>query len=207
MNDQSQPRQTYPHQTIAWAKQRLTELDAIISEAEKSADKLKGSISSEADKALARLKASRLRIQKHYDDLRTETDEVKRVTKEGQAALDSEWVEVESTLQSFLTAVAAQAGTVRDMVVARVQAQRQSWEASLQGLRDQTAEAVEKGRRDLDTAIRRLSDEVEKFQAKIGEAKSAGDESWQAVKNGLAEAKSAYDRTITKIKDTVSRVL
>jgi len=194
---------SYPHETIAWAKQRLDELDAIISEVEKTSKDLSGSVRAEADAALARLEASRVGLQKSYDALRTETEDLKRTAED---ALDNEWVEVETSFRSFLGALTGQADTVRGIVAARVEAQRQAWDNSLKGLRDQAAETVDQARGDLDAAIKRLSDEADTFQARIGEVKDARDASWEAVKSGLAEAKAVHDRTIDKIKGAFAKL-
>ncbi len=179
----------HTHETVAWAKQRLDDLDAIISEVEKTSDKLKDSARREVDAVLVRLKTSRDTIQKIYDDLRDEAKSVKGSVEGIQDALEAEWVEVESVFQTYLAAVSDRAESTRDVVVARARAQRRSWEASLKALRDQAADAVETARGEFDTALKRLSDETEKFQARIGEAKDAGDESWKAVKGGLADAR------------------
>lgn len=200
-------KQISAHEAVAWAKQRLDDVDAIISEVGKTTGKLKDDARLEADAALTRLQASRAKLQNYYDQLSAETDAAKSGAKEAQDALEAEWVEIESSFQSFLSAAKDQAKTVRDVVAARAQAQRKSWEASLKDLRGQAEEAVEKARGELDAAIKRLSDEVEKFQSRIGEAKDAGDESWTAVKAGLVDAKAVHDRTIQTIKGAFSKLL
>lgn len=197
----------HTHEAVAWAKQRLDDLDAIISEVEKTSNKLQDSARKEADAVVQRLKASRGTIQKIYDELRDEANAVKGGVEGIQDALDAEWVEVESAFQTYLAAAGDRAESTRDVVIARTRAQRQSWEASLKALRDQAADAVEAARSELDAAIKRLSDEAEKFQARIGEAKDAGDESWKAVKGGLVDARAVHDRTIQKIKDAFSKLL
>ena len=202
MSDQSNA-----HQAVVWAKQRLNDLDTMISEAEKSADKLKASASKEAEIALARLLESRHRLQKYHDDLRAQADAAKRGAENIQDAIEAEWVEVETAFQSFLSVVEGHANTARDIVAARVKNQRQSWETSLKDWRDRATETVEKARGELDAAIKRLSDQAETFQSRIGEAKDAGDESWKAVKIGLADAKAVHDRTIQKIKDAFAGLL
>ncbi len=198
---------SYTHETVAWAKQRLDDLDTIISEVEKSADSLRESTRKEADRALARLQESRVKLQKYHADLRVEADGVKRSAEDVEKALEAEWVEVESAFQSFLSVARDQTDTVRGVVVARARAQRHSWEASLNDLRDQATEAVEKAGQEFDAAIKRLSDEAEKFQNRIGVARDAGDESWKAVKSGLADARAVHDRTIQKIKDAFSKLI
>jgi hypothetical protein len=199
-------KQSYAHETVAWAKQRLDDVDAIISEVEKTTDRLADGARKEAEAALTRLRESQVKLQQYFDELRAEANAVTRGGEEIQDKLDAEWVEVEGAFQSFLSAAKDHAETVRDVIVARAQAQHQSWEASLKDLRERAEDAVEKARGEWDVAIKRLSDEAEKFQARIGDAKDAGDESWSAVKTGLAEAKTVHDRTIQKIKDAFSKL-
>ena len=198
---------SYPHETIVWAKQRLDELDALISEVEKRSKDLSGSVRAEADAALARLEASRASLQQSYDELRAEAEALDRTAEDLQDAFDAQWVEVETAFQSLLGALAGQAETARGIVAARVEAQRQAWDNSLKRLRDQAAETVDTARGELDAAINRLSEEAERFQARIGEVKDAGDTSWEAVKSGLAEAKAVHNRTIDKIKGAFAKLL
>lgn len=200
-------KQSPAHDTVSWAKQRLDDLDATISEVEKATDKLKGDARAEADAALARLKASQAKVQGYYEQLRAQTAAVKDRAEEAQGALEAEWVEVESAFQSFLSAAKGQANTVRDVIAARAEAQRKSWETSFEQLRGHAEGVVDKARGEFDAAIKRLSDEAEKFQSRIGEAKDAGDESWSAVKDGLAEARAAHARTIEKIRGAFSKLL
>ncbi|WP_142627690.1 hypothetical protein [Rhizobium sp. P007] len=201
MSDQSHAREA-----VVWAKQRLDDVEAIISEVEKTSGRLKDTARRDADAALARLKASRGTIQKIHDGLRAEAETAKGRAEDIQEALEAEWVEVESAFQTYVSAAKDQAEVVREVVAARAKAQRQSWKASLTALRQQAADAVETARGEFDAAIRRVSDEAEKFQARIGEAKDAGDESWKAVKGGLADARLVHDRTIRKIKDAFSKL-
>jgi hypothetical protein len=199
--------QTNAHEAVVWAKQRLDDLDTMISEAEKTTDKLKASANKEAEIALARLQESRHRLQKYHGELLAQADAAKRGAENIQDAIETEWVEVETAFQSFLSVVEGHANAARDIVAARVKAQRQSWEASLKDLRNRATETVEKARGDLDAAIERLLDQAETFQSRIGEAKDAGDESWKAVKSGLVDAKAAHDRTVQRIKDAFAGLL
>ncbi|MBG3876459.1 hypothetical protein FVW20_05295 [Desulfovibrio oxamicus] len=200
-------KQSYAHEAVAWAKQRLDDVDAIILEVEKATGRLADNARKEAGAALARLKESRAKQQKYYDELRAEVHAVAGGVEKIQDALETEWVEVEAAFQAFLSASKDHAETMRDVVVARAQAQRRSWEASLKSLREQADDVVETARGELDAAIKHLSYAAEKFQTRISEAKDAGDESWTAVRNGLSQAKAVHDRTIQKIKNAFSRLL
>ncbi|WP_414463590.1 hypothetical protein [Hyphomicrobium sp. DY-1] len=198
--------QAATHDAIAWAKQRLDELDSVVSEIEKSAESMKGDFRKSADSAIAKLQASRAKLEKTLDDLRAEPDGLKLDAKKVQGVLDAEWVEIEASIQDYLTAVKSQASAVQGVLVARAAAQHQAWEATLQSLRAQASAIVEKATGELEIAIQRLTQEADKFQSKIGAVKGAGDESWNAVKSGVAEAKLAQDRAIQKIRDAFSKL-
>lgn len=196
MTEQSNTREA-----AAWVKQRLGELDAIIATIEKSAAQLKESSHKEVQFTLARLQQSRSRIQSYSDNLRNEVDAARLHAGEALKSVEDEWLDVEVAFQHFLSTASGEAQAVRDALAARAHAQRQSWEQSLKDLRGQAREMVEKAREEFDEVYRRLSDEAEKFQGRIGDARDAGDESWKALKAGLAEVRDVQSRTFTKIKE------
>lgn len=198
---------SYAHETLAWLKQRLDDADTMISEVEKTADKLKASARKDADIALARLKASREALLKLERDLHARAEAVRDDVGDIQEAVEKEWIEAETAFQAFLKAAQDQADSIHNVIVARAKAQRKSWENTQKAMREQVTHTVEKARAELDTAIKRVSDEAEKFQTRIGDAKDAGDESWKAVKAGLADARAAHDRTIQKIKDAFAKLV
>ena len=154
--------QSYVHQTIAWVNQLLYETDAILSEVEKLAADIKEDSRKQADAARGRLTKSRALLQRYYDVLCVQADTVNLVTVEIQDKLEAEWVEVESALQQFVATTKDQVKTMRSIVVVRVRAQRQAWQDSLKDLCDQTDDAVEEARGELEAAINRLSDEAGK---------------------------------------------
>ena len=198
--------QSFAHENITWAKQRLDEIDAVISQAEKSAGEFKEKTHADADRALSRLRDSRAKLEQALDQLRTQADAKKEsAVSQAQQALEDEWVEAESAFQAFLAAVGEQTEIARNAIAARAKAQRKSWQSALNDLHAQVTATVEKASEEFDAAIGRLSAEEEKAKAKIGQASSAGDETWQAIKTGLAEAKAVHEKTIKKIAEALSK--
>jgi hypothetical protein len=191
------------HESIGWAKTRLDELDAIITEANKTTDELSASVRHEANVALGRLLAAREKLQKHYERLRAIEEVLLHMTAEATDLFQEEWIDVESALQALQSASKNQTNTLSELIGARLKAQREAWEASASTLRDRVAKTIETAHSDFDAAARRLSDEVERFQSRVGGAK---DESWKALKSGLADAKAVHDRTIRKVKDALSKL-
>jgi hypothetical protein len=191
---------------VAWTKQRLDELDEVLFEADKAVDSLKDSARENGERELERLRRCRDKLRKLHGRLRTEAETAQRGAEEIVDAFETEWMEVEAALQSFLS-VNTERDVWRRVVGVRAQAQRQAWEASVEDLRHWAAEVVDKTRGEFEEAIKRLSDETEKLQNRIGVARDAGDQSQEAVKSGLAAAKAAYERTTQRIKEALPKLL
>jgi vacuolar-type H+-ATPase subunit I/STV1 len=195
----------FVHETIAWAKQRLDEIDAMIAQAEKSAGDLNENARADADRALSRLVGSRAKLKQLLDELRTQADAAKNTVSQAQQALKDEWVEAESAFQAFLASAGDQTEIARNAIATRAEAQRKSWQAAVNDLRGQATAAVDKASDEFDAAIKRLSAATENAKAKIGHVSSAGDETWQAVRAGLLEAKAVHEKTIKKIAEALSK--
>jgi ElaB/YqjD/DUF883 family membrane-anchored ribosome-binding protein len=192
------------HEVLAWGKQRIDELDAVISKLEISAEKLKETTRKDADAALDKLKAARARLRSAVDELRSDVAVTKQRVEEIGNVIEGEWIEVESIFQTYLETGKAYVEEVRELVLARVQVQRQAWEASYQDLRARATDAAEKSRAEFDAAVERLSGELEKIKEKFGEVKEIREESWEAVKKEFVDIKAVHERAIQKVKDAFS---
>jgi prefoldin subunit 5 len=123
--------------------------------------------------------------------------------------------EIEATLVSFDNAARTLKNDARaeaDLAVVRIRATRDAFKASVDDLRANAAAVREAAGNtyaslgaEWDAAIRRLAVETEKAKAKFGKASGVGDESWKAVKSGLEEAISIYDRTWKKISEAIAK--
>ena len=119
--------------------------------------------------------------------------------------------EIEATLVSFDNAARTLKNDARaeaDLAVVRIRATRDAFKASVDARRADVKEVAGNTYASLgaewDAAIRRLAVETEKAKAKFGKASGVGDESWKAVKSGLEEAISIYDRTWKKISEAIA---
>lgn len=90
------------------------------------------------------------------------------------------------------------------MIIARAEAQRESRQSSLQSVQATASDVIEQARGEIDAAIRRLTVETEKAEAELEKTSAVGGESWKAIKSGLEEVISVYDRTWKKISETIA---
>lgn len=182
------------HRSIAWSKQKLDELDATITELDGLAKNLQGDARGKADKAVDRIRSAR-------DAFKTEVDAAGKAVKgsvaDVQHNLDDDWVEAELAFQGFLAAAAGDASLAKSAILARAEAQRKSWLAGLDRIRDSATSAATAARSEMDAAVQRLAGEA-------GKVSTAGDESWKAIRGGLAEVGAVNERTFKKIVDALA---
>lgn len=198
--------QSFAHESIVWTKRRLDEVDAMVTEAEKAANELQETARANADKALIRLRQSQAKLKAQVEILQAQADETKSAALMAQKAMEEEWVEVEQAFQAFLASAGEQSDVARKAISARIEAQRTSFESALNDLKAQAQAAVEKAGAEFDAAVARLSEETEKTKAKIGQASSAGEETWAAIKAGIAETKAVHEKTMKRITDALAKL-
>ncbi len=189
------------HENLQWTKQKLDEIDAMLAALEAAVATLTSDARKQADHAIARLQAERKTFKAKVDAARSDAEAVKGITDDAFKKLQPQWVEVELAFQAFLTAAAGQAEVVQKTLAARAEAQRKSWEASVDSVRAAAAEAADQARREVDAAIHRLATET-----KLDRVSTAGHESWKAIKSALEDTVAIYDRTSKKITDAVAKI-
>jgi hypothetical protein len=99
-----------------------------------------------------------------------------------------------------------------DRAIVRIRATRDAFKAAVEPLRADVAavrEAADNTYASLaaewDAAIHRLAVAAEKAEAKLWKASAVAGESWKAIKSGLEEAVSVYDRTWKKISEAIAK--
>jgi hypothetical protein len=195
------------HEYLTWAKQKLDEIDSTLATLDSSVGALEKDARTQADRAITRIRTARDAFKAKVDAaVRSDFAAAEAITKEAQVGIEAGWTEVELAFQDFLAATASHASIVKNALAARAEAQRQAWQSSLQAARATATEVVDQARGEADTVIRRLSAEAQKAEATLGQVSVAGDESWKAIKVGLEEAISIYDRTWKKISDAIAKI-
>lgn len=202
------------HRSIAWSKQKLDELDALLTELDASAAGLKDKAKADADRALDRIRAARDTFRTYVADARADVagaaeagaSKARRVVDEGREDLEKEWVEAELAFQSFLSSAAVDASVARKALAARVKAERHALDASLDEIAGEAGAAIDAARKDFDTALGRLEKEADKAQTGADKISAAGAEAWSAIREGLKEAHAVHAGTARKVADAFARL-
>jgi hypothetical protein len=191
---------------LEWTKQKLDESAATLAKIDEAVAKLTETANDQTQAALAQLKTAREAFKVKADELRADLGASKQVTDSAFAAVTAQWTEVELAFQKFLGTAGDQAGLVKDALTARAEAQRQSFQSSLETIHTNAASAIEQGRKDVESALRRWTEETEKtLGPKLTQLSAAGDETWNALKAGLDETAAVYEKTWARISQAFSK--
>jgi hypothetical protein len=201
------------HDGIEWGKHKLNELDSMLASVEGLAVTLTANARRGADAAAARIAAARNALKTKFDAARAQAPDVKAVADQTYVGLQTEYANAEAAFQEFLTAAAGQADVVAKALAARLDAQRKLWQTTVDSRKKAVSDAVDQARAEVEASIRRLDAETEKrigleakdAAAKLGKVSAAGEESWKAIKSGVDEVRSVFDRALKKISDAVDK--
>lgn len=199
-------KESRAHEQVEWTKQKLDEIDAILAALEESINDVSTDTRAQAEQAVAQLKAARASASKRYDALQADIAAARKIADDTYEKFKADWADAELAFQQFINAAGGQIEIARKTVTARAEAQRQAWDRSIAAVRSSASEALEEGQREFNTAIERLSAARSKVEAKAGQAASAGDETWQAINNGIDEARAVHERTWKRISDAFAKL-
>jgi hypothetical protein len=192
---------------LEWTKQKLDESAATLAQIEEAATKFSVEASAKAQEALVQFREARDSFKTKVDALQSDLGASKEVTDAAIAAASAQWTEVELAFQQFLKTSGDQASVVKEALAARAEAQRQSFQTSMQSIQANAAAALEQGRKEVESSLRRWTEEAEKtLGPKLNQLSAAGDETWSALKTGLDETAAVYEKTWSKITQAFSKV-
>lgn len=197
------PKSSHAHEQLEWAKQKLGEIDATLASLENSVAGLNRDARADVEQALAKIKTARKAFSEKADTLRTDA---KEAGEEAYAALEAKWTDVELGFQDYLTAAAGQADSVRKALVVRGEAQRVSWQKSLDVVRSSASEAIERARGDIDAIAAQLAETATKAEANLGKVSASGNESWKVIQHAIEETRAVHERAWKKISESFAKL-
>jgi hypothetical protein len=192
------------HATIEWAKARLSEIDATIKTLEQNANKLNNDARKQADENLQKLRtireAYRAKIEGTFADARQQTE---AQIGETRAALEARWNEFEHDLDGYLATINSEVSLRRAVFLARVKAEELYWQQTIAELKTSvTAVAVER-RAAIEAKIAELQASADAAKTRLATLDQAGGEAWSALRDGLTDARRAFDKTQEAVRTAI----
>lgn len=185
----------------AWLRQRLADLDAIITEGEKATADLQDAARSQAEAALERLRASREKLQALRDDIRAQTETLEQRGDEVIDRIEAQWAEVERGFQALLAELGDTADRASALLAARAKAQQDAWTTSLHDVRQEANQALDAARDDFDAALRAIEAQFDSLKVR---ALQVGDAAWDGLTQAVAKARASHARAVAGVKDALA---
>lgn len=200
----AEPAATNP--TVAWAQARLAEIDATVATLDAAARTLAADTRAQAETALQKLRdgrdAFRARIDAVLANGKTQTDA--QVTA-ALAALDARWNDFERDLEAYLAAIHAEATLRASVFEARERAEETYWQQAIASLQSAEAGLSPERRSQVDAAIAALQSYADAAKARLARLQQAGSDAWAALRDGLADARRAFDNAYDKVLAAIAR--
>jgi hypothetical protein len=194
------------HAAIAWAKERLSEIDATVTTLEEDASKLGDDARKQADGIIAKLRATReacgAKIEGLLADGRQQTE---AMVAETRAALEAQWSAFEHELEGYLTTVNSEIALRRQVFQARAKAEEAYWRQAIADLKASASSAAAERRAALEARIAALQAEADAARARLVKLQLAGGDAWSALRDGLGEARVVFDKTYDAVRAAFER--
>ena len=203
---QAKPDPLGAHAAIEWARERLLEIDATLATLEEDAGRLRDDASKRADDAIAKLRATRDAYGAKFDAVLADgRQQTEATVAEARAALEAQWSEFERELEGYFTSINSEIALRKQVFQARAKAEEAYWRQAIADLQASAASAVAERRAGLEARIAALQAVTDGARARLVRLQLAGGETWSALRDGLAEARSVFDKTYEAVRAALER--
>ncbi len=194
------------HAAIGWAKERLSEIDATITTLEEDSRKLDSDARARADATLQKLRTTRDAYRAEVERAAADTGQKTQAQiAETRAALEKRWNEFELGVGQYLTSVNSEVGIRRAVFQARLEAEQRSWAQAIDDLKKSATSAAAQQRAAIDAQITQLGVQADTAKARLAKLEQAGNETWSALRDSLADARGVFDKTYDAIQTAIER--
>ena len=111
----------------------------------------------------------------------------------------------EASVQKYIDTAGEQIGQQEAAFRASAEAQLKAWQGVIDEFQTSAKGFAADRKADVESALNRMKVEAETAKAKLAGLNRAGNESWSALKTGLAETRAAFDRINQAVNDAFKR--
>jgi hypothetical protein len=196
------PTQSGIHFYLNWAKERLGEMDAMLTSLEDKAGGVQAEFRDTAGKVLA--------------DLRKKRDDFRETVRKHAEANEAVWISTKTTLESEWSAFEAEVTKYVEGFGKRIEQQQATFKlqsaAQLNAWREAASQFGSKaqefaaGRRvEIDSVLKRMSAEAAMAEEQLKKLNQAGTQSWSALMAALTETRAVFDRANQAAREAFKR--
>ena len=191
------------HFYVNWAKERLDEMEAMLTSLEAKVGGVQSDVRGMADKVLTELRKKR-------DEFR---DTVKKNAEANEAAwiaakakLEGDWKAFEADVTKYVESFGKQVEQHQSIFERQAAAQLNAWREAADKFATDAREFAAERRTEIDATLKRMQADAATAEEKLKKLNEAGVQSWSALMAALTETRTAFDRANQAAREAFKRV-
>ena len=190
------------HFYLNWAKERIDEMDAVLTSLQSRATQVSAESRAAADQLVADLRSKRDAFQ---NDLRRQAEAGEAAWAQSRAKLESDWnafqADVKKYVEDFGQQMKQQQTTFQDIAAAQLKA----WREAADRFQAAAADLAVDRRARMEATVQQMKADASAAEANFQKLAKAGTESWAALSAALTDSRAAFDRANRTAWDAFKR--
>jgi hypothetical protein len=201
--DGSMATQGNIHFYVNWAKERLDEMEAVLTSLEGKAGEVQADARDRADKAITGLRKTRDIFR---DTVKKQAEANEAAWTTAKAQLEPEWNAFEADVRKYVESFGKQVEQQQATFKLQAEAQLKAWREAADKLGSDAKQFAAGRQAEIDVAVKRMQVDAgaaeEKLQKQLDQM---GTQSWSALMTVLTETRAAFDRANQAARDAFKR--
>jgi hypothetical protein len=191
------------HFYINWAKERLDEMEAVLTSLESKVGEVQADARDKAKKALADLGKSRDIFK---DTVKKQAQANEAAWTSAKAKLEPEWNSFEAEVRKYVETFSKQIEQQRATFKLQSAAQLKAWREAADKLAGDTKQFTTERQVEFDAAVKRMQADAAAAEVKLQkQMEQMGTQSWSAWMGVLTETRTAFDRANQAVREALKR--
>jgi len=191
------------HFYVNWAKERLDEMEAVLTSLESKVGEVQADVRDKANKALADLRKGRDIFR---DTVKKQAEANEATWTSAKAKLEPEWNAFEAEVKKYVDNFTKQIEQQRATFKLQSAAQLKAWREAADKLAGDTKQFTTERQAEIDTAVKRMQADATAAEEKLQkQMEQMGTQSWSALMAVLTETRAAFDRANQAARDALKR--
>lgn len=191
------------HFYVNWAKERLDEMEAVLTSLDSRIGEVQADARDKADKALADLRKGRDIFR---DTVKKQAQANEAAWTSAKAKLEPEWNTFEAEVKKYIENFGKQVEQQRATFKLQSAAQLKAWREAADKLAGDTRQFATERQAEIDTAVKRMQADAVAAEEKLQkQMEQMGAQSWSALMATLTETRAAFDRANQAAREAFKR--
>jgi len=191
------------HFYVNWAKERLDEMEAVLTSLGSKVGEVQVEARDKADKALADLRKSRDIFR---DTVKEQAEANEATWAKAKAGLEPEWNSFEAEVKKYVESFSKQVEQQQATFKLQSAAQLKAWREVADKLGSDTRQFAAERQVEIDAAVNRMQADAAAAEEKLRKhMDQMGTQSWSALMAVLTETRAAFDRANQAAREAFKR--